>query len=144
VIRIATIEREFASEGRFCRVEFAIRTSGKMEAKEFLLSLKESSDFHGKGELVERKFKVLFQQMANAGRVRKKSQFSQEDGKIYAFKYELFNQLIRIPCFSHGRSWVLTHGFFKPGAQSGKGKWRSEVIDKANQIMREHIKRFPV
>jgi hypothetical protein len=80
--------------------------------------------------------------MANVGQIRNETKFSIESGEIYGFKVSQGNKLIRFACFQEGRCWVLTHGFFKPGAQRGKGKWPPSEISKAERIMKEHKNLF--
>ncbi|MBC8218456.1 MAG: hypothetical protein H8E73_08330 [Planctomycetes bacterium] len=118
-------------EGPWGTVEFAIRTSGKMPAQKFLRDL---------GDDAARAM-ALFREMVEYGRVLNSVRFSQEAGKIYAFKHRLAkkNRQVRWPCFQIGNRWLLTHGFFKPGAQRGRGKWPREELQRALQIKREHL-----
>lgn len=87
------------------------------------------------------RFLVLFQEMAEHGHVLNSARFSQEEGKIYAFKHRLpkKNKQVRFPCFQIGNRWLLTHGFFKPGAKKGRGKWPRAQLDRAKRIMGEHM-----
>ena len=82
---------------------------------------------------------AIFQQMADNGRVPNPSRFSHEDGKIYGFKHVVANKQVRFPCFQHGKIWVLTHGFFKPGAKRKLGVWPVAELEKANLIMSEYL-----
>jgi len=112
-------------------VEFAIRQSGTMPARDFLLGLGDDAA----------RFLTLFQEMADLGHVLNPARFSQEDRKIYAFKHRpaRTNRQVRFPCFQVGDRWLLTHGFFKPGAQRGRGRWPQRELDRAWQIRGEHI-----
>lgn len=142
MIRIAEVPRDIIATGRWGYVEYAIRLDESKEAKEFLRGLRTHPSMRGKGEEVERRILVLCQMLANDGWIRDTSRFSGEDGEIHGLKYERFNKLIRFACFRSGNRWVLTHGFFKPGAQKGKGRWRPQEITRAMQIMNEHQSRF--
>ncbi len=105
------------------------RANGKIPAKAFLDSL-------GLDGAV---FLTLFDEMAADGKTKNSSRFSHEDGKIYGFKHKIKNRQVRFACFQDGNKWVLTHGFWKPGAQKGLGKWRPEEIERGNKLMREYI-----
>ncbi|MEX2141310.1 MAG: type II toxin-antitoxin system RelE/ParE family toxin [Pirellulales bacterium] len=113
-------------------VEFAVRTSGAVEAREFLNTLDRK---------VRAKFLALFGQMAKFGWIANPSRFSHEADKIYGFKFNHQNQLIRFPCFQIANRWLLTHGFRKPGAQRGRGSWPKRELEKAKEIMKEHLAR---
>ncbi|WP_197526747.1 type II toxin-antitoxin system RelE/ParE family toxin [Botrimarina colliarenosi] len=91
---------------------------------------------------VRNKFKALFNQMAANGEIPNPSRFSGERGDIHAFKFAWNKRLYRIACFQDGKKWVLTHGFVKPGAQKGKGKWPTEELDRADRIQAEHQATF--
>jgi len=67
-----------------------------------------------------------------------RNKFKSEQGQLFAFSLELNNVQYRFPCFRDGARWVVTHGFKKPGAQKGKGKWPKSEIDRANRIMGEY------
>jgi hypothetical protein len=113
-------------------VEFAVLVSGSVPAKEFLEE--ELND------AARAKFLVLFQQMADYGRVSPK-RFKSEMKKLCAFRHEIGNRQIRFPCFRDEQSWILTHGFFKPGAKNGLGKWPQSEIDRAERIMDDYWQR---
>jgi hypothetical protein len=84
---------------------------------------------------------VLFQTMADHGRIQSK-RFSSEMEGLYAFKHEVRNTQIRFPCFQDGNKWILTHGFIKPGAKRGLGDWPESEIEKAKQIRGEYFGRM--
>ena len=86
------------------------------------------------------RFYVLFVQMANYGHVSTK-RFKKEMDSLYAFRHEVRNLQIRFPSFSDGNRWILTHGFRKPGAKEGLGKWPDSEIRRANEIMAEYFRR---
>jgi hypothetical protein len=113
-------------------VEFAVRASGAIEARDYLASLERKA---------QAKFLGLFKQMAKTGKISNPSRFSHESGKIYGFKFNHRNRLFRFPCFQIANRWLLTHGFDKPGAQRGAGAWPQSQLDKARNIMQEHIAR---
>ncbi len=97
---------------------------GDVPAKDFLRSLT---------DVARARFTVLFQHMANYGTVSAK-RFKPEMQRLFAFRHEVHKRQIRFPCFQDGKRWILTHGFFKPGAQKGKGKWPQREIDRAEEI----------
>lgn len=127
--------------GRF-PVHAAVRGSGKCPALEFLRDLekikKKGKDKPEANAMME--LMATFSRMAQIGRL-KDTKFSKEAGRLFGFKGEVQNLLIRFPCFQDGAIWVLTHGFFKPGAQKGRGSWPASEIDRANEIMAEYLKR---
>src|SRR5207302_8687416 len=86
------------------------------------------------------RFLVLFQQMAEHGQVASK-RFGKEMGQLYAFKHEVRKVQIRFPCFQDGNRWILTHGFFKPGAQKKRGTWPESEVTRAAQIRSEYFQR---
>jgi hypothetical protein len=87
------------------------------------------------------RFMVLFQQMANYGAVSPK-RFKKEMEGFHAFKHEVKNRQIRFPCFQDGKRWILTHGFFKPGARKkGLGEWPEEQIQRACAHRDEYFRR---
>jgi hypothetical protein len=79
----------------------------------------------------------LFLQMAQEGSVSKK-RWKFEFDQLYAFRLEINNVQHRFPCFVDGNRWVITHGFPKPGAQNGLGKWPPEEKKRATDIRREY------
>jgi hypothetical protein len=81
----------------------------------------------------------LFAEVAETGRTHNSAKFSPERGEIHAFKTTIKNKLVRIPCFRISNRWLLLFGFFKKGAQKGRGKWRQEDLDKADNIRLEHM-----
>jgi hypothetical protein len=80
------------------------------------------------------RFLFLFQQMADYGRVSSK-RFYKEMGELWTFAHEVRNLQIRFPCFRDGNKWIVTHGFIKPGAQKGLGKWPDSEVRRAEEIM---------
>ena len=132
--------RNLAARGRFS-VYAAVRENGKCPAGDFLLNDLKLIKVKDPEDPVATATDVmfgLFDDMAREGTLRDKN-FGKEPGKLWAFKAEVNNKLIRFPCFRDGANLILTHGFFKHGAQKGKGKWRQEEIDRANEIMFEYL-----
>ncbi len=117
--------------GAWGTVEFAVRLNDSMPAREFLDELGEDAAV----------FLALFVEMAAAGRTNSPNRFSKELGRINGFKAQIKNRQIRFPCFQKGNRWILTHGFYKPGAQKGKGRWPKKEFDRAATIMHEHLSR---
>ncbi len=105
-------------------IEYAVRANGSMPAKEFVESLEDSD---------QRKFGVLFDKLAAVGIISNTEQFKQVRGKIWEFK----RHQARIGCFQVGRKWILTHGFIKK-----KDRWSNDEIEKANNVMAEHLHRL--
>jgi hypothetical protein len=143
-------ERRIAATGPWGTVEYAL--SGlhqRAEAEIFVKNLPKllgigqgAKAGQGIGEKAERKFYELFQQLANVGYIPNPSRFSDEGGNISGIKFGISNHLIRFGCFREGNVWIVTHGFFKKGAQSGLGKWRPEDLIKAERIRVEHLSIF--
>jgi hypothetical protein len=132
---------EVVATGNECSVECAIRLSGEIPAKAFLEGTLEEIREGGKDKpqsTATARFMVLFQNMADYGRVQAKRFSSEMDG-LYAFKHEVRKTQIRFPCFQDGNKWILTHGFLKPGAKKGLGDWPSAEIDRAKEIRGEYF-----
>ncbi len=133
----------YAAKGPWGSVQFAISANGKALAEMFFDGLPDllgrgKGTKLGLGDKAKAKFAVIFQTLANTGTVPNRSRFSPEQGKIYGVKHEQGKKLIRFACFQEGNCWVLTHGFFKPGAKKDLGKWPQEQIKRAERIMAEH------
>jgi hypothetical protein len=124
---------EVVAEGAWGTVEYAVRPSGSVPAKDFFDALDEKA---------QASFAVLFQNMANVGRLSSK-RFKKEMGNLYTFKHEVGKRQIRFPCFRDGNRWILTHGFFKPGAKKGLGAWPKPEVDRAKAIEAEYKGRKP-
>jgi hypothetical protein len=134
---------EVVAEGNACSVECAIRPSGEAPAKLYLEGDLETIREGGKNKpqtTARARFMVLFQTMADYGRVQGK-RFSVEMEGLYAFKHEVRKVQIRFPCFQDGNKWILTHGFIKPGAKKGLGDWPQEQINRAKEIREEYFTR---
>ena len=132
------------ARGAWGTVECAVRPNGDAPAAKFLNTDLENLREKGKDEpqaTARARFLVLFQQMADCGRVGTGKRFSKEMGQLYAFKHEVRHVQIRFPCFQDRNRWILTHGFLKPGAQKKKGKWPASEVARAEQIMSEYFQR---
>lgn len=127
---MARYRRIIAAEGNWGTVECVRRANGSRPAVEFLDELGEDAAV----------FYALFHEMAADGRTKNPDRFSHEAGKIYGFKQKVSNRQARFACFGNGNCWVLTHGFWKPGAQHGLGKWPPKEIDRANKLRNEYLK----
>jgi hypothetical protein len=119
-------------------VEYGISASGKYDAEEFL-SKTILRDFGGNGRQARRRLLAVFEYIADHGT---SPRLGKKRGPIYGIKLEFANKLIRFACFQNGLCWVLTHGFYKPGAQKGRGPWPKAQLDKADRIRHEHLSRF--
>ncbi len=82
------------------------------------------------------KMAVLFQWLADKGKLHNKEKFKKLVGSanIYEFKHKQ----IRIGCFQSGRNWFLTHGFRKKRLD-----WPKVELARAERIREEHITRKP-
>lgn len=112
-------------------MEFAVRPSGDVPARDFL---------NGETAETQAKFLVLFQAMANLGWLSPK-RFKKEMDDLWAFRHEVQNRQLRFSCFQDGNRWIVTHGFVKPGAQKGKGKWPQSEVTRARRIRDEYLSR---
>ena len=121
-------------------VECVILTSGRMPVTEFLDELQKLIIKRLPPQTARMKVATQFQIMADAGSVPAK-RFKKEMGVFYAFKFEIGNKQIRFPCFRDGNKWIVTHGFFKPGAQKGLGAWPAEQENRAAEIKSEYDRR---
>jgi hypothetical protein len=132
------------AEGAWGTVECIVTSPGVAPAERFLeeLELVREGPKSKPESTAKAKFLVLFDQMAQYGRVSPK-RFGREMGGLWAFKHEVCNIQIRFPCFQDGRRWLLTHGFKKPGAKKGLGKWPRSEIERATQIIAEYKTRPP-
>jgi hypothetical protein len=86
-------------------------------------------------------FVALFIQMARFGQVPK-SRFKSEMRGFHAFRDEICGKQIRFPCFQDGNKWIITHGFFKPGARrGGLGEWPPTEVDRAVNLREVYFER---
>lgn len=104
-------------------VEYARDANGDMLAKEF---------FDGLEPNEKRRLLVLFERLAEAGRVSNTRQFRKLEEDIWEFK----RGQIRFGCFQVGARWLLTHGFIKK-----KDRCPPKEIKRAKRIRTEHIER---
>ena len=131
------------ARGAWGTVECAVRPNGVAPAERFLETDLEDIREKGKDQpqaTARARFLVLFQQMADHGRVAS-NRFGKEMGPLYAFKHEVRNKQIRFPCFQDSNRWILTHGFLKPGAQKKKGGWPPNEVARAEEIRSEYFRR---
>lgn len=128
------------ARGNACTVECVVCVSGDVPAEEFLQTVLAQIREKGNDDpeaTARARFMVLFQLMANYGRVSPK-RFKKEMGKLFAFKHEVKNLQIRFPCFQDGNKWIVTHGFIKPGAKKKMGDWPHSEVRRAEKIMAEY------
>jgi hypothetical protein len=131
------------ARGQACTVECVVRLSGEAPARDFLETELEQIREKGKERpeaMARARFLVLFQQMADYGRVSPKRFKAEMDG-LSAFRHEVRNKQIRFPCFRDGSRWILTHGFVKPGAKKGMGAWPKREIGRAKDLRGEYFSR---
>jgi len=67
--------------------------------------------------------------------------FRNEAASFLSCCFEIRNKQIRFPCFRDGNEWIVTHGFFKPGAKKGLGKWPPEQVERAVRLRNEYKQR---
>lgn len=120
-------------------VEYARTASGTYEAEDFFET--ELITTFGKtlGDQAQEKLLAIFEYITENGYSHR---MSPEREPIHGIKLEFKKKLIRFACFRDGRAWVLTHGFFKPGAQKKLGKWPPTQLDRAERIRTEHLRQF--
>jgi len=109
--------------GAWGSVRYAVDAKGSMPARDFIESLKDKE---------RAKLSVLFERMADAGRIWNREQFKKVEGDIFEFK----RFQIRVGCFQEGSTWFLTHGFRKK-----RDKWQKRELERANRIRNEHLAR---
>lgn len=83
---------------------------------------------------------VWFQELADEGRLPPK-RFRNEAATLIACCFEIRGRQIRFPCFRDGMCWVITHGFFKPGAKKKLGAWPPEQVERADRLRDEYRQR---
>jgi hypothetical protein len=131
-----------AAVGDACTVELAVRSNGDCPAKQFLDEECQALREGGKDKpasSARAKFLALFAEMAKSGELPR-ARFKKEMGKFYAFSHEVRNKQVRFPCFQDGSRWIVTHGFFKPGAQKGMGRWPEREIARAEEIRSDYLR----
>lgn len=126
---MAGYHRVVAAAGAWGTVECVRRRNGSVPAREFLESLRGDAAV----------FFALFDEMASDGRTTNPDRFSHEMGRIYGFKHKIGNRQVRFACFQDSNRWILTHGFFKPGAQRRLGVWPQRELKRANRLMAEYL-----
>lgn len=103
-------------------VAYASRANGNRPAKDFIEDLE---------QLDQAKLARSFKQIADTGQILNKERFRKLRGKIWEFK---IYPKIRVLCFQSGKTWFLTHGFYKE-----TGDTPPRHIDTAEDIMKEHL-----
>jgi hypothetical protein len=110
--------------GRARTLAYARDASATRPAKEFLDA--QTSD----RERVQ--FFLYFTLLADEGRIANVQRFRKERGNVWGFKVAD----ARIASFSHGRAWLLTHGFRKK-----RDRWPATELARAERIRWEHLLR---
>ena len=104
-------------------IQAAVRLDHSMPSKDFLYSLDDKE---------KAKIYALFRMLGDTGQIRNTEKFKKIEGTCF-FEFKSFQ--IRMPCFfAKGKRVFITHGFIKK-----KDKIPKPELDKANQIMAEHI-----
>jgi phage-related protein len=115
-------------KGSCAAIAYARRTNGKRPAFDYIETL-EKEDWA--------KLAKSFTKMAEVGSIGNPEKFRKlggRSGKIYEFK---IHPKVRVLCFQYGRTWFLTHGFDKE-----TGKTPPRQIERAEEIMKEHIEQL--
>jgi hypothetical protein len=107
--------------GTKCAVEYAQRSNGAMEAKEWLERQKVG---------IQAKFDHLFRVLADTGRISNEEHFKHLEGEIWEFKRDSD----RILAFRERNSWYLTHHFRK-----GRRRCPPREITRAETIREEFL-----
>jgi len=103
-------------------VAYACRANGNRPAKDFIENLAQSD---------QAKLAKSFHYIAHVGRIHNTQRFRKLRGKIYEFKVY---PSVRVLCFQLGKTWLLTHGFYKE-----TGDTPPRQVKTAEDIMKEHI-----
>jgi len=112
------------SRGRSRTVAYARDASGQTHAREFLRACGDP--------LTRARLLLLFEFLAEDGRIAGKRKFRKERGDIWGFK----SGDARIAALHYGRVWYLAHGFIKR-----RDRWPPAELDRAERIRWEHLKR---
>jgi hypothetical protein len=115
---------DVAAQGPTFSVRYAKDAQGRMNALAFLAQEAPAKDV--------RRFQHWFHVLAAQGQMNKTEALGHERGPIFAFKAFQCG----IPCFRHGDTWFLTHGFIKE-----KDRWPEAEFQRAERIMAEHLAR---
>ena len=111
------------AEGWWGSVQYAVRSSGKSEAKSW---------FEKQKPKVQSQFDHLFRRIAQTGLISNKELFRKLKDGIFEFK----RGGNRIACFRVENTWFLTHRFPK-----ASDKNLPKQISRARNIMHEHMER---
>jgi len=132
---------ELLADGAWGQVRSVVCSDGKNWTRLFLDNELEPIVL-GKFPVTTARLRCLewFQILADEGQLPKK-RFRNEASSLLAFCFEIKNRQIRFPCFRDGQSWIITHGFFKPGAKKKLGRWPPEQIDRADRLRQEYGQR---
>lgn len=103
-------------------IAYARDATGACPAREFVLALPMPA---------RQRLWNQFAQMAAHGRIATRH-FRKESGCIWSFKLTSGE---RVPAFSLGRVWYLTHGFKKQ-----RDRWPRTELERAERIRQEHLR----
>ena len=119
--------RPIAVDGAKRTIEYAVRADGTSPAQQFVEGLVLSDQM---------KLATLFKRMADHGRIQDGQKFKRLEGEIWEFKIRTKDTGLRVPCFSDGKTWVLTHGFLKKEDAAAPSE-----ISRAHRIRSEDLSR---
>jgi phage-related protein len=112
-------------KGPCAAVTYARRINGKKPALDYIENLEKED---------QAKLAKRFITTTQIGKIWNDKQFKKlggRSGKIWEFKV---HPKVRVLCFQLGKTWFLTHGFDKETGDTPR-----KEIDRAEQIMKEHI-----
>ncbi len=118
------IDDDLVAQGIWGEVRHAIRTSGEMEAKDWL------DDANNAAAVA--KFDHLFRKVCAGQRITNEQHFRHLNKQIWEFKRDAH----RLFCFQEGRCWRLTHYYAKKSQ-----KCPPKQIRRATDIRDEHLAR---
>lgn len=113
---------DYLVKGPCAAVAYARQLNGKRPALDYIENL-QRADWA--------KLFKSFHYIAHVGSITNKERFRKLRGKIFEIK---IHPKVRVLCFQLGKTWFLTHGFDKE-----TGKTLPRQIERAEQIMKEHI-----
>lgn len=115
--------------GAKCGVGYAVRRNGDQEAKVFYAMLRDSKPRALAG------LRLVFEELMKTGRVLEIRRFRKIRDRIWEAKHAASGA--RVFCFKHDGVWWATHGYMKDERKTPPAQ-----IDRALEIMQEHIDRF--
>ena len=113
------------AEDWYGTVEYAMRASGKMEAKEWL---------ENQSDLIQYKFATMFDHHMATGKLTE-NKLKKISGVPHVYEYRVPGH--RLFCFKRDSRWLLTHHFGKANSKRAQTK----SAQKSVTIAEEHFER---